>query len=382
MSRRRGRSFRREVANLLLLAGLMGIGIWGWWTLRGKVYQDWANWTFDRRLHNQSTTIPEYLAAKRDEWLGHRPAEAPVAKIPTPAPGPTSVPAVPPKPVEPAPRIPENGEMLGRLVVPRLNLTAVVREGTDSKVLGVALGHIPGTALPGTNGNVAVAGHRDTLFRALRNIRKNDVIEFQTLDGTYRYQVDSTSIVLPKKVDVLKSGAEPEMTLVTCWPFDFVGSAPDRFIVKAKQIDGPKVPKLEVAAAAPAAVPPPPAVEPPLPEPVKPAPVQSPSPVKRAPAKVAAQRHAGRIPFQLTAGHSRYLAPGISLGLSRLDARSKRVNGWMWVMPDRRTIWLRDQSIYQPVIFYGRNDGRRRELVITNVNNQSVSGYLVLPSSD
>src|SRR5207244_9209038 len=98
------------------------------------------------------------------------------------------------------------------------------------------VGHIPGTAVPGENGNVAVAGHRDTLFRGLGAIRDNDVIQFETLEGSYAYTVQSIEIVKPRDVSVLKPGRYPELTLVTCYPFNYVGSAPDRFIVKARQI--------------------------------------------------------------------------------------------------------------------------------------------------
>src|SRR6202041_1007025 len=97
----------------------------------------------------------------------------------------------------------QNGALLGRLAIPRLNLRAVVREGAGEDTLDVALGHIPGTALPGQAGNVGVAGHRDTLFRGLRKIEKNDVIEFQTPAGSYSYKVESTQIVKPKDVSVL-----------------------------------------------------------------------------------------------------------------------------------------------------------------------------------
>jgi LPXTG-site transpeptidase (sortase) family protein len=102
----------------------------------------------------------------------------------------------------------------------------------------VALGHIPGTALPGEPGNVAVAGHRDTLFRGLRNVRVGDRIEFETPGkGTYFYVVESTTIVSPREVSVLNAGLHPELTLVTCYPFNYVGSAPYRFIVKARQVE-------------------------------------------------------------------------------------------------------------------------------------------------
>jgi hypothetical protein len=86
-----------------------------------------------------------------------------------------------------------------------------------------------------------------------------------------------------------------------------------------------------------------------------------------------------RIDFEVTKGHSRELAPGISLGITRTEVAFRRVSGWMWVLPDRRTIWLRQQGAQEPVDFYGYRDGMKRELVITSVTKSSVAGYLLLP---
>jgi hypothetical protein len=86
-----------------------------------------------------------------------------------------------------------------------------------------------------------------------------------------------------------------------------------------------------------------------------------------------------RIDFELIKGHSRELAPGISLKITSTDTAFRRVSGWMWVLPDRRTIWLRQQGAQEPVNFYGYTDGRKRELVITSVTKGSVAGYLLLP---
>ncbi len=126
--------------------------------------------------------------------------------------------------------------MIGRLEIPRLNLSVMVREGADEGTLSRAVGHIPGTALPGNVGNVGLAGHRDTFFRALRNIRADDTIELETTAGTYRYAVKSTRIVTPRDVSVLQASGGETLTLVTCYPFYYVGSAPKRFIVRATQV--------------------------------------------------------------------------------------------------------------------------------------------------
>jgi sortase A len=99
-----------------------------------------------------------------------------------------------------------------------------------------AVGHIPGTALPGERGNVGISGHRDTFFRPLRNIQRNDIIILTTLVSEYRYRVVSTRIVSPNDVAVLDQNGSETLTLVTCYPFYFVGSAPNRFIVRAERV--------------------------------------------------------------------------------------------------------------------------------------------------
>src|SRR5258707_1051892 len=125
-----------------------------------------------------------------------------------------------------------------KLTIPRLGLTAMVDEGVGENVLRRAAGHIPYTSLPGKPGNVGLAAHRDTLFRRLRGIKNQDRIVLSTPTEDYDYQVVSTSIVSPDDVSVLApSRVEKILTLVTCYPFEFFGHAPKRFIVRAQQID-------------------------------------------------------------------------------------------------------------------------------------------------
>jgi sortase A len=114
----------------------------------------------------------------------------------------------------------------------------MISEGTDRRTLRRAVGHIPGTPLPGQQGNVVIAGHRDTFFRALGNIHNDDEITLTTLDGTYRYLVDSTQVVAPEDTQALDDSDDTILTLVTCYPFYFVGPAPKRFIVRAHKIPG------------------------------------------------------------------------------------------------------------------------------------------------
>lgn len=329
------------IERFFLLAGLAGIGLWLGSFLTNTAWQYWENWVFDREAHGESASITDYLSDKEkvltdliESWRGSK--SSPEQETSRPV-------AIP------------NNHLLGRLTIPRLQLTSTVREGVGEDTLGRALGHIPSTALPGQKGNVGVAGHRDTLFRGLRNIQKNDVIRFETLHGTYSYQVESTQIVKPEDVSVLNAKSYPELTLVTCYPFYYVGSAPDRFIVKARQVqDAPKVE--QVAKKAPEPAPAPPVYE-----------AKWTKPAART------------IHFNVARNHSSELAPGISLGVTETDVPEQRVDGWMWISGDRRTIWLRNQESSQPVVFNDSRDGKTRELRITDVTANSVAGYLMVP---
>jgi sortase A len=296
-----------------LLAGLIAVGIWAWSYVRLAVFQKWANHELDHRTKGRSAAISPPPSTPRG----------------------LAVPSI------------QNGALIGRLAIPRLNMRAVVREGAGQDTLDVALGHIPGTALPGQPGNAGIAGHRDTLFRDLRHIQKNDVIEFQTLDGSYNYQVETTGIVKPRDVGVLAASQHPEMTLVTCYPFYYVGSAPDRFIVKARLVEPPTAP----------AAPPPPAAQP------------------------ATRRTIRRVNFQVSKNLSREVLPGIRLGLSSADAARHRASVWVFVTPERRRISLKNQAAHQAVFFHGHDDGKRRELMITRVSATTVSGYVLLLGS-
>jgi sortase A len=130
-----------------------------------------------------------------------------------------------------------------RIAIPRLRIAAMVREGIDGHTLNLAIGHIPSTALPGRPGNIGLAAHRDTLFRALKNVRQDDEIRLSTLNREYTYRVVWYKVVKPTAVDVLQPVAGQEtLTLVTCYPFYFVGNAPRRFIVRARRVYNPPPP--------------------------------------------------------------------------------------------------------------------------------------------
>jgi sortase A len=225
---RAGRAGVRALEWIFLLAGLMAVIVYVWMNTTSVLYQAYEDWAFDQTLRGLKPTPGEFVSEEAHALLGRGHEKPASAEIPKASPeqnggAPLSSP--------PAPQT-----VIGRLEIPRLKLAVMVREGADEGTLSRAVGHIPGTALPGRIGNVGLAGHRDTFFRKLRNIHANDTIELQTTNGTYRYLVQSTRIVTPRDVSVLNASGGETLTLVTCYPFYYVGSAPKRFIVHATQV--------------------------------------------------------------------------------------------------------------------------------------------------
>lgn len=125
------------------------------------------------------------------------------------------------------------GSVLASMDSPRIGLSAMVLEGTDKRTLGRGLGHLSGTGLIGEAGNVVIAGHRDTFFRPLQNLRVGDDIVLTAPVGSYRYQVIWTQAVKPTETAALQPTQQPVLTLVTCYPFSYVGPAPERMLVRA-----------------------------------------------------------------------------------------------------------------------------------------------------
>jgi len=132
-----------------------------------------------------------------------------------------------------APKGSAEGSLVGRIDIPRLDLSAIVFEGTSDDTLARGVGHLRGTAAPGARGNLVLAGHRDTFFRELRDIRQGDRISVKAPDGDHQYSVDSTAIVHPNQTEVLRPSDDATLTLITCYPFSYIGNAPERFIVHA-----------------------------------------------------------------------------------------------------------------------------------------------------
>jgi sortase A len=199
---------RRILRLLFLVIGIVGVGIYCEAWLYRTGYQLYENWQFDHQKAD----------APRPRSTAHK-----------------AVPAVLPDPDRGVARSPISGTgwVVGRLSIPRLHVSAIVEEGIDETTLSRAVGHIPGTALPGETGNIGIAGHRDTFFEKLKDLRPQDKITFDTHAGSYRYVVDSLTIVDPSDVGVLASNGEKILTIVTCFPFRYIGAAPRRFIVHA-----------------------------------------------------------------------------------------------------------------------------------------------------
>jgi len=141
----------------------------------------------------------------------------------------------PPAPA-PTAAAPEDRDLVGIIEVPRLGISSPVISGDDERALDVAVGHLADTPMPWEHGNSAVAAHRDTLFRPLEHVKAGDVVRMRTTRGDFEYRVKSTKIVEPDDVSVLSAAGADALTLITCYPFRFVGHAPQRFIVRAERV--------------------------------------------------------------------------------------------------------------------------------------------------
>ena len=147
----------------------------------------------------------------------------------------------------PAPQVPRRGAPFAVLEIPRLHVSEAVLEGSDGATLRRGPGRIEQTSETGGTGNIGIAGHRDTFFRPLNGIRAGDDILLSTMQGTFRYRVSSVEIVSPTDVSVLATTGVPTLTLVTCYPFWFVGPAPMRYVVRAIRTDTPQARNLRLS---------------------------------------------------------------------------------------------------------------------------------------
>lgn len=128
-----------------------------------------------------------------------------------------------------------NNVLLGLIEIPRLDTASIVEEGVETSTLWKAVGHVPGTTLPGERGNAVLAAHRDTYFSGLGDLKVGDLVSFKSPTATYSYRVESTRIVEPDDAEVLRTSNEPTLTLVTCYPFHYIGNAPQRYVVTARE---------------------------------------------------------------------------------------------------------------------------------------------------
>jgi sortase A len=210
----------------LLLIAVLCLSTWAWSWLDASYTQYRENQILDEALAQGTAPTPVRPAASETDSLESFRQQSP--------------PEQQPEGWETARRTEplDQGDLVGRIEIPRLGVSAIVLEGVDKKTLRRGVGHIPETSLPEQPGNVGLAAHRDSFFRALKDIRKNDIISLKTPEGTFEYRVDSTEIVKPEDTHVLADTGLPKLTLVTCYPFYYVGSAPKRFIVHAERIEG------------------------------------------------------------------------------------------------------------------------------------------------
>ena len=202
-------SVRHFAQRLFLWLGLALLICAGGTAAYSGIYQQYQSWKFERAVVNaKAENMPQHAAAPKR-------GEAPLLQEPAGL---------------------REGDVVGNLHIPRIGLSVIILQGIETGTLILGAGHVPGTPLPGSDGNVAIAAHRDTFFRRLNAILVDDRIQFATVHGTYDYVVDLTEIVDPEDTRVMESRGRSELTLITCYPFYFVGSAPERFVVHARPI--------------------------------------------------------------------------------------------------------------------------------------------------
>jgi sortase A len=204
----RATNLSRWIERLLWLIAVTSIGICVFVFVDAEIYQSKLNGQFKSAQRQRTLPADSVRPAVPENLEGASPIDPPAI---------------------PVPREP----FLGRLHIPRLGISTIILDGVDDRTLRRGIGHIPGTASPGELGNIGIAGHRDTFFRALGGIHNGDEITIETIDKQYRYVVFSVIIVDPDAVDVLDDIGQPALTLVTCYPFNLIGPASRRLVVRA-----------------------------------------------------------------------------------------------------------------------------------------------------
>jgi sortase A len=200
-------------ADLLILLGVAGLLVWVWGLSDGVLYQYTQGVQFSTDAGSGGAGIAGNPAIPK---VGPPPG---VSSWKTPA------------------LLRQDPLLLGRLEIPSIQLIVMMREGVDTTSLRKAVGHLPSSSLPGETGNVVLLGHRDTFFRPLRGIAQGDPIHVKTRIGSFQYRVDSIQVVPPEQALSFKEDiSSKSLTLITCFPFDYVGPAPRRFVVRARMV--------------------------------------------------------------------------------------------------------------------------------------------------
>lgn len=204
--------FLGMVADLLIVVGVGGVLLWLWGLSDGAVYQ------YTQGAHFNRETAGDFEIAREPAIVDAPPRPRVSSWL--------------------APALPRRDPLLiGRLEIPSIHLDVMMREGVDEASLRKAAGHLPASALPGQTGNVVVLGHRDTFFRPLRGIAQGDPIRVRTRSGSFQYIVDVIQVVPPEQsLEIQQDMPAESITLITCFPFDYVGPAPRRFIVRARMV--------------------------------------------------------------------------------------------------------------------------------------------------
>ncbi len=200
-------------ANLLILAGIASLLVFAWAMLDGAFYQYTQKLQFETEVAGGDPRIAKEI----------------------------SVPGARPQPISAFHLMPSLSKLvkrdpllIGKLEAPRIGLNVMVREGVDEGTLRLAAGHLPSTALPGEPGNLVILGHRDTFFRSLRELEQGDVVTVSTAQGHFAYEIESIQVVEPDGIDLTAPNSEAVATFITCFPFNYVGPAPRRFLARAR----------------------------------------------------------------------------------------------------------------------------------------------------
>jgi len=223
----------RLVEITLCIAGISLLGV-----VLGETLLRWDYQAQQERALEQGPAVPVRANEPVIEIAPEKRAVARAAPHPDPLPaGERGLAEAPAPKIEKKRVAPTADTAFGRIEIPRLGVAAMVKEGVDERTLARAVGLVRGSARPGELGKIVLAGHRDTFFRPLRDIKVNDRIRMIVPPNSYEYKVKSLLVVGPEQTSVLDSNGVEELTLVTCFPFRLIGPAPDRFIVTATRVN-------------------------------------------------------------------------------------------------------------------------------------------------